>query len=62
MDEMVLEVVEYLCHKYGMCAEEAYSIVYNEWEYVEEMTVGLSHEKKIPQKIAKSLIELYMVA
>lgn len=62
MEEMVLELVECLSKKYGISTEEAYSMIYSEWEYVEEMVLSGTNEKKLCKKIAKRLLDLYMVA
>ncbi|SFO88691.1 hypothetical protein [Hydrogenimonas thermophila] len=62
MEEIVLKLVECLCSKYGISTEEAYSMIYSEWEYVEEMVISGANEKKLCKKIAKRLLDLYMVA
>lgn len=62
METIVEKLVACLCTKYRMFGEEAYSIIYNEWEFIEQMLESGVKEKKICEKIAKELIELYMVA
>jgi len=62
MEEIVLKLVECLCSKYEISTEEAYSVIYSEWEYIEEMVLSGTNDKKLCKKIAKRLFDLYMVA
>ena len=62
MEEIVLKLVECLYSKYGISTEEAYSMIYSVWEYVEEMVLSGENEKKLCKKIVKRLLNLYMVA
>ena len=62
MEDIVLKLVECLYCKYGISAEETYSMIYSEWEYIEEMVISGENDKKLCKKIAKRLLDLYMVA
>ncbi len=62
MQETIEKLVDCLCEKHGLFREEAYSIVYGEWEYIEEMVETGTSDRKLCKKIAKELLEMYMVA
>ncbi|WP_457598838.1 hypothetical protein [Hydrogenimonas sp.] len=62
MDETIEELVWYLCERYGVFAEEAYALVYSEWEYVERQIEASGARKRVYDRIAKHLIHIYMVA
>jgi len=45
-----------------MTSDDAYSIIYHEWESIEERVLKAKKRKKLHAEIAKELIQLYMVA
>jgi len=62
MNTWVEKLVECLCIRHGMFREEAYSIVYQEWDYLESLVESSDNEKKLCNQVATELLEIYMVA
>ncbi len=62
MEEVVEKLVRYLSQHYRMKRDEAYSMIYHEWEYIEERVLKAKKRKKLYEELAKELIQLYMVA
>lgn len=62
MEEVVEKLVHYLSRHYHMTSDDAYSIIYHEWESIEERVLKAKKRKKLHAEIAKELIQLYMVA
>ncbi len=62
MEEIIEKVVESMCARYSLFKEEAYSIVYSEWEYIESAYEECENEKKFCERVAKDILEMYMVA
>ncbi len=62
MEEAIEDLVNHLCKKYGMFMEEAYSIIYGEWEYVEVAAEDGFDRKAVLERVGDELMKIYMVA
>ena len=62
MEDMVENLVRCLGKIHGVCPEEARSIIYIEWDFIDEIYREGRDDEDICQTLAHELLELYMVA
>ncbi len=62
MDEVVESVIDYLVSRYGFFSEEARSLVYAEWDFVEATACEEPCSEQLCKEITETLLDMYMVA
>lgn len=62
MEKIVSKIAGYLKKHYSLPEQEALTMIYGEWELVEEILNLNENEKDAIKEIAQILTEIYMVA
>lgn len=61
-EKKLAKLAKYLSKAFGIAEEEAYEIIYEEWELVEELYAAYKKTKAVKEHFLREVNELYRIA